>query len=1305
MALPMGGALRGWRRELTVALVLCTALLVAWGLAPARAHASTIITFTGAFDADWSSPVNWDLARSPVPGDRVLIPADKAVALTEAMASIDSIECYGTLVLTSGSLTLLNPEPSIIKSLTLSGSDLNLGGGSLDITGFYTADALSHLSNGVVSIGPAASAGIVGGGPTSLTLSNIQMFNTGSLTVQGGSLDMANGSSIINLNLMYFSADVGMEHAVTCSAGAPGHIANDSTGWFGKMGPGTWDFTFANLSNSGSAMLAGGTLRVPGGWTPFGSMTIEPGSVLEVMGEYLEMGGADIHFGVQGSTPGVDYGQIHVVGQATFGSNYFFEGRLGYVPSLGTTFTPVTYGSYTFGAPMLASTWATYTLIPQFNPTDLTLFVTDGDHTPPSVEATGVPVGWATTPVNIVFNRSDNMPGPVEVYYTNSRVGTDTVLMASGSVGVFDEGITTIRYWAVDLAGNSSETQTVEVKTDYYNPYTWWPAAYPTFNGTATIELMPEDSGSGIAHTWYQVDGSGWITYTAPVEVTGLGAHAIDYYSTDVSGRTEGFVTSNFQIIVGDATPPVSAWNQINMWADAARAYYNTNSSIELTATDDGPGPVTTYYQFNFGTVETYTAPIPMTDPGLTFVTFWSVDASGNVEPSVTYSLGFDDQPPTSTCTTYLVGPDLHATLDTYDIGASARELFFRIDSDPYTSVMWPYSIDLSILPGGTHTLSWYAEDYLGNAETPKTYTFTSADASSPVTTVMLTPSTPTGQSGWYVNPVSVDLFANEPATKYYQWNAQNPAAWQIAYTMFPAYEGLNTLNYFSVDSAGNTETVNSATIMVDTVTPTNPAFTGSSHVTGTPSAVPVVNVAWTGAGDASSGVAGYSIAWDNAPATLPDMTTDAPVGTLSTNSPALTPGDWYVHLRTTDVAGNWSPAVHSGPFRIIAAPPGLTGTMTLDAGAAWATGPTVSIGSSVPGATQMRYSWDAGTWSGWQTYSSALAVPVPGPDGVRMIAVEYADGLGSSLILNDGIVRDTTGPQAPMPKSLTHVAGGWSKNTAFTADWQGGFDAYTGVAGYSFSLTHGAADPDTVVDVQTTLTSNLTDASDWYLNVRAVDGAGNWGPTTSFGPVRIDTVVPVVNITNPQAVGYYLGSTITPQWTATDAHSGISTAVGTSPSGSPLTLNSGGAKSYTVSATDRAGNAMTMIVHYRVVYRFGGFQYPLSSASTALAVYGRPARIAFKLTDEDGTPVTTARNKVYFAKIVAGRMGAEKPAVWADGRSGNVLAWDATNARYYLNARTLSLSPGTWRVRVLLGDGTSRTTTLRLVRIKVVMR
>jgi len=97
---------------------------------------------------------------------------------------------------------------------------------------------------------------------------------------------------------------------------------------------------------------------------------------------------------------------------------------------------------------------------------------------------------------------------------------------------------------------------------------------------------------------------------------------------------------------------------------------------------------------------------------------------------------------------------------------------------------------------------------------------------------------------------------------------------------------------------------------------PSNPTSFVSSHSVGEGSLDSTISLTWSGAIDGGSGVLGYSILIDMSPDALPDMVMDRTVGSYVTGS--LSPGTYYVHIRTVDVDGNWAEDAYTiGPFVI----------------------------------------------------------------------------------------------------------------------------------------------------------------------------------------------------------------------------------------------------------------------------------------------------------------------------------------------------------------------------------------------------
>jgi len=110
---------------------------------------------------------------------------------------------------------------------------------------------------------------------------------------------------------------------------------------------------------------------------------------------------------------------------------------------------------------------------------------------------------------------------------------------------------------------------------------------------------------------------------------------------------------------------------------------------------------------------------------------------------------------------------------------------------------------------------------------------------------------------------------------------------------------------------------------LIDTLAPQGPSQVTSAPAPGSEWRAPAsINVAWAQpARDYGSGLAGYSVAWDASPNTVPDTTVDLAASATGLSA-APGRGQWYLHLRPVDRVGNGGQTVTVGPFRFDDIPP-----------------------------------------------------------------------------------------------------------------------------------------------------------------------------------------------------------------------------------------------------------------------------------------------------------------------------------------------------------------------------------------------
>jgi hypothetical protein len=60
-----------------------------------------------------------------------------------------------------------------------------------------------------------------------------------------------------------------------------------------------------------------------------------------------------------------------------------------------------------------------------------------------------------------------------------------------------------------------------------------------TYISNVKVTLSASDASSGVKHTYYNLDSSGYVTYGGPFTVSALGNHTLLFYSVDVAGNAE----------------------------------------------------------------------------------------------------------------------------------------------------------------------------------------------------------------------------------------------------------------------------------------------------------------------------------------------------------------------------------------------------------------------------------------------------------------------------------------------------------------------------------------------------------------------------------------------------------------------------------------------------------------------------------------------------------------------------------------------------------------------------------------------
>jgi len=192
---------------------------------------------------------------------------------------------------------------------------------------------------------------------------------------------------------------------------------------------------------------------------------------------------------------------------------------------------------------------------------------------------------------------------------------------------------------------------------------------------------------------------------------------------------------------------------------------------------------------------------------------------------------------------------------------------------------------------------------------------------------------------------------------------------------------------------------------------------------------------------------------------------------------------------------------------------------------------------------------------------------------------------------------------------------------------------------------------------------------------------------------VLVDNTTPTVTIKVPEdGASYILNQPVSANYSCSDpgtTPSGVpaENCVGTVPSGSNIDTSTMGPQSFTVNATDNAGNTATQTVTYSVAYKFSGFLPPLKvkgKQQTPQFKAGSTIPVKFQLTDNNGNYLSTATAWIW--------LDSKENKGTSSGRANkdNNFRYDAASNQYIFNLSTKGLAKGPHTIYVTLDDGTS---------------
>jgi hypothetical protein len=436
------------------------------------------------------------------------------------------------------------------------------------------------------------------------------------------------------------------------------------------------------------------------------------------------------------------------------------------------------------------------------------------DTTPPTTAA-NPPGGSLNSPRSVALVCQDGAgTGCAATFYTlDGSVPTEASPRYSAPLAISTS--TTLRFFSVDVAGNTEGVKTERYALDTQGPMV---AASPrggTYGASLGVTLTCDDgTGSGCGAIHYTTDGSIPSTaspaYAAPLNLQAT--TRLRFFAVDRAGNASEVVTEQYTL---DGTGPVST-------ATPRGGTFRSAFSVAL-ACDDGTGSgcAATYYTVNGGapTRESprYLAPIAIA--GSATLRFFSVDAMNNAGPVATESYVVDTAAPTTQATPAgrsYAGEQLVTLTCDDGTGSGCAATYYTLDGSVPTASSPLYVAPVRV--SSSLTLRFFSVDVAGNVEGARGESYV-IDTTPPVTTA-----SPAGAT--YRAAQDVTLTCNDGGGVgcggiRYTTDPSAPVSSFLQYTA-PIRVAANTqLRFFSSDTLGNTEAVKTQAYVIDTAVPT----------------------------------------------------------------------------------------------------------------------------------------------------------------------------------------------------------------------------------------------------------------------------------------------------------------------------------------------------------------------------------------------------------------------------------------------------------------------------------------------------
>src|SRR6266480_4336172 len=536
-------------------------------------------------------------------------------------------------------------------------------------------------------------------------------------------------------------------------------------------------------------------------------------------------------------------------------------------------------GTYSFAVGRIRGDTAYYYAIPAsgslaVNGTPVSVPVSFTADTRGGTVVATVPTG--TYPLAVAYDSGNGYIYVTNQYSNNVSVINGTTVVASVAVGAYlfgvayDDGngyiyVANPGSNAVSVINGTAVVATLPVGNQPYG------VGYDSGNGYIYVA----SSGSNTVHAVFGTVLVGWTT-------VGYAPYGVAYDSGNGYVYVANRGSNNVSVISGTtvvATIPVGnipygvAYDSENGYVYVANSGSNNVSVIS-------------------GTTVVATIPVGNIPYGVAYDSENGYVYVANSGSNTTSVISTTTPGPTTTATlagtagsgSWFVTP-VGVTLTASDAASVIVATNYSIDAGTWQEYMAPFTVS----GDGNHTVQFYSVNAAGFTESTETLAI-HIDTTSP--TASAVPSGTQGGDEWFISQATVTLSASD------RTSGVGSISYNLDGGMWTAYsgpitlsDGAHTLLYGATDVAGNTASVKSLSVRVDTIAPSLTDLTPSGRVT-----TSAIDVTWTGS-DSGSGIVSYAVSVDGR-AFQNVALNESVILSLSDGAHTIT-------VRATDAAGN----------------------------------------------------------------------------------------------------------------------------------------------------------------------------------------------------------------------------------------------------------------------------------------------------------------------------------------------------------------------------------------------------------------